>query len=229
MSRQKEPPNVLGAHFNIVNPDIQEYVCQHIKREASILQDLKNETYEKFSRPQMLIGPEVGAVLQLLIRLMNAKNILEIGMFTGYSALTMALAMSNDGIITTCEVDPKAAEFARKYFERGRVSEKISVKIGQALETLKTLSGSFDLVFIDADKKNYLNYYIAAFPMVRVGGLIIFDNSLRKGRVLKPIEPDDEEAKAIDAANQYILEDDRVTNTFITVRDGLNIVYKLNN
>jgi caffeoyl-CoA O-methyltransferase len=186
--------------------------------------ELEPEAKEHFGASAgMLSRHEVGGVLQALIRISGARNVLEIGMFAGLSALMMAEALPDDGRLTTCDVDPKAIAFARKYFARSPHSEKIDVREGPALDTIATLSGTLDFVFIDADKSNYINYYEAVLPLLGERGIIIADNVLWSGRVLDPKEKDDH---AIVAFNAHVLADARVRSTLLTVRDGLLLITK---
>ena len=159
----------------------------------------------------------------MLVRLIGARNILEIGMFTGYSTLMMAEALPAGGRLVTCEIDSKAEAIARRYFAESPHGPKITIRMGPALETVKTLSGPFDLVFIDADKVNYSNYYEACFPLVKPGGLIIGDNVLWSGRV---IDPRDDNDHAIVAFNRLVQSDPRVENVCLTVRDGMMLAWK---
>lgn len=214
----------MTYNYHIVYPEIEEYVMKRLKPEDPLLQELRKDTLEHVPNPQMMSGPQVGYLLQLLIKLSKATKILEIGMFTGYSALCMAQAMPEGGSLISCEIDSNIVNFAKQYFTRSKVGHKIDVRLGEALKTLNTLEGPYDLVFIDADKKNYLNYYKSVFPKVRVGGLIVLDNALRGGKVL---HPEDEEAKAIDDVNRLIVEQSTVMNTLLTVRDGVNVVLKI--
>lgn len=218
--------NVKNVHtFNVVNPLIEDYVERCMKPESSLLQELVQETYEHIDSPQMICGPVVSQLLKLLIKLSNAKSVLEIGTFTGYSSLSMAEGLPENGKIITCEINPKAFSIANKYFQKSPYGSKIEIRLGAALETIQTLTKeTFDFCFIDADKTNYLNYYKAVFPLVKRNGLIVFDNSLRSGKVL---DPNDTEGKAIDEVNQYILKDKSVTNILLTIRDGVNIVTKV--
>lgn len=210
-------------HFGMEGPGIVDYVNEHTHSESDLLQKLILDTENSMSNPHMLCGRIVGRFLKILIQSLQAKRVLEIGMFTGYSALSMAEALSEDGQLITCEIDQRPKAIAEKYFNLSPHGHKIRILFGPALETLKTLEGILDFVFIDADKRNYLNYYKLVLPMVRHGGLIVFDNALREGRV---INPDTNDAKAIDETNKFILSDIRVENVVLTVRDGLNIVLK---
>jgi caffeoyl-CoA O-methyltransferase len=164
-----------------------------------------------------------GRFLKMLVRLTGARTILEIGTFTGYSALMMAEGLPDDGRLITCEVDPKAEAIARRYFAESPHGHKVTVRMGPALETIKTLSAPLDLVFIDADKANYSNYYEASLPLLRPGGLIVADNVLWSGKVLDPQDADDH---AIVAFDRMVQSDPRVENVCLTVRDGMMLARK---
>jgi caffeoyl-CoA O-methyltransferase len=159
----------------------------------------------------------------MLVRLTVARRVLEIGMFTGYSALMMAEGLPEDGRLITCDVDPKAELIARRYFAESPHGHKIEVRMGPALETVASLAEPIDMVFIDADKENYVNYYEACFPLVRPGGLIVADNVLWSGRVL---DPQDEATRAIVAFNTRVQQDPRVENVCLTIRDGIMLAWK---
>jgi caffeoyl-CoA O-methyltransferase len=158
-----------------------------------------------------------------LVGLVEARRVLEVGTFSGYSALSMAEALPEDGHIITCEVDPVAIKFAKRFFNKSLHGKKIILKEGPALDTLKELSGSFDMAFIDADKENYLNYYEVLLPIMRSGGLIVVDNVLWSGRVLNPKEPSDH---AIHRFNQTVMHDHRVEKVMLTIRDGVSLLRK---
>ncbi len=209
--------------MNFIDPDVETYAFEHTQSEPVLLQQLAEETQAKMQSPQMLTGRMEGRLLKILAQLSGARRILEIGTFTGYSALSMAESLPDDGEVITCELEPAHAAFAQRYFNRSPHGKKISIRMGPALETLATLSGPFDLAFIDADKENYPAYYDAVLPLLRPGGLMLVDNALWSGLVLKP---NDRESMAIDALNQKILVDGRVENVLLTVRDGLQVVRK---
>ena len=175
------------------------------------------------SSPQMQVGLIEGRFLQMLVRLTGARTILELGMFTGYSTLMMAEALPDDGKLITCEIDPKAEAIARRYFAESSHGHKITIRMGPGLDTIKTLAGPLDLVFIDADKPNYSNYYEACLPLLRPGGLIVADNVLWSGKVLSPKDATDE---AIVAFNRLVHADPRVENVCLTVRDGIMLAWK---
>jgi caffeoyl-CoA O-methyltransferase len=206
-----------------IDAAVEQFAHDYTEPETDLYARLREETYHSMDRPQMQVGLLEGRFLQMLVRLTAARNILEIGMFTGYSTLMMAEALPDNGRLITCEVDSKAEAMARKYFDESIHGHKIMIRMGPALETIKTLSGPFDLVFIDADKPNYSNYYHDCFPLVKSGGLIIGDNVLWSGKVL---DPQDDDTRAIVAFNQLVRSDPRVENVCLTVRDGMMLAWK---
>ncbi len=207
----------------ITEPSCEEYAFKHTKAEPELLQDLILATHEQTSLPQMLTGRVEGRLLKMLVQLTGAKCILEIGMFTGYSALSIAEGLPADGKLITCEVDERVKKIATSFFEQSPDGHKIDIRMGMALETIKSLNCKLDMVFIDADKANYKSYYEAVLPLLRPGGLIVLDNMLWSGSVVKP---EDKQAKAIADTNDYIQKDDRVDNVLLTVRDGIQLVRK---
>jgi caffeoyl-CoA O-methyltransferase len=209
--------------LTLVPEAIEEYATALTEPVAPLFEQLREETYSKMELPQMQVGPLEGSFLRLLVRLSRAKRVLEIGMFTGYSALMMAEGLPEDGELITCDINPKAEEVARRYFAKSPDGKKIKVRMGPALETIKSLNGPFDLVFIDADKENYARYYDAVLPLLRSGGLIVADNVLWSGRVLKPQEQTD---RAIVAFNQKVATDSRVEKVMLTIRDGMTLAWK---
>ena len=209
--------------MEFLDEKIEEYAFNHTSYEGDLLKRLEEETYEKLEIPQMTTGRIEARFLKLLARLVGAKRILEIGTFAGYSALSMAEALPEDGELITCEVDPEAIVFARKYFDLSTHGKKITLLEGAALDSLKSTSGPFDMAFIDADKENYSNYNEAILPMIRSGGLIAVDNVLWSGRVL---DPKDKSDKAIHQFNETVIKDERVESVLLTVRDGLNCIVK---
>lgn len=209
--------------MDFIDERIDEYAYQHTSEEGELLKRLEKETYEKLEIPQMTTGRVEARFLKILARLVGARRILEIGTFGGYSALSMAEALPEDGNLVTCDMDPEAIAFARKYFSQSPHGKKITLLEGPALDSIKTLTGSFDMAFIDADKENYSNYYEAIFPLIRSGGLIAVDNVLWSGRVL---DPKDDTDKAIHQFNESVTQDQRVESVLLTVRDGLNCIVK---
>ncbi len=202
---------------------IEEYSERHTRELSDLHERLWQETHEKTSSPGMMVGPIEGALLRLLVRLTAAKRVLEIGMFTGYSALAMAAALPEDGQLITCDVNPETSEIARRYFASSPYGHKIEIKLGPAKETLKNLQGPFDLCFIDADKQGYGAYYDACIDLVRRGGLIVLDNMLQSGRVLNPADP---ASRIIAALNDRIQRDERVENVLLPIRDGIMLAYR---
>lgn len=209
--------------MDFIDEKIEQYAFDHTSEEGELLRRLEKETYEKLEIPQMTTGRIEARLLKLLARLVGAQRILEIGTFAGYSALSMAEALPEDGTLVTCDEDPVAIAFAQKYFSESPHGKKIKQMEGPALESIKKLTGTFDMAFIDADKINYSNYYEAILPMIRPGGLIAVDNVLWSGRVL---DPQDESDRAIHQFNERIVKDQRVESVMLTVRDGLNCIIK---
>ncbi|MBX7256224.1 MAG: class I SAM-dependent methyltransferase [Candidatus Hydrogenedentes bacterium] len=207
----------------IVPEDIEAYAASHTSELDPVLGALETETRESMKYPHMLVGKVEGRFLQLLVRLTGARRILEIGTFTGYSALCMAEALPDDGSIVTCDIDEAATSLARQYWAKSPHGRKIDLRLAPALDTLASLDGPFDMVFIDADKENYTNYWEAALPKVRQGGLLVVDNVLWGGRVLNPVRPVD---IAVDAFNKLAAEDPRVDSVLLTVRDGVTLARK---
>ena len=209
--------------MDFIDEKIEEYAFDHTSYEGDLLEQLEEETYKKLDIPQMTTGRIEARLLKLLARLVGAKRILEIGTFAGYSALSMAEALPEEGELVTCEIDPEAIIFAKKYFNLSPHGKKITLMEGSALESLRKISGPFDMAFIDADKENYSNYYETILPMIRSGGLIAVDNVLWSGRVL---DPQDKSDKAIHQFNERVIHDERVESVLLTVRDGLNCIIK---
>ena len=209
--------------MDFIDEKIEEYAFDHTSYEGDLLKQLEEETYEKLEIPQMTTGRIEARLLKLLARLVGAKRILEIGTFAGYSALSMAEALPDDGELITCEMDPEAIVVAKKYFSLSPHGKKITLMEGPALDSMKKISGPFDMAFIDADKENDSKYYEAILPVIRSGGLIAIDNVLWSGRVL---DPKDKSDKAIHQLNERVVQDERVESVLLTVRDGLNCVVK---
>ena len=210
--------------LTLVPVPIDEYSAAHSDPVSPLLEELRVETHAKMKYPQMQVGPIEGALLRMIVRMTGAKRVLEIGMFTGYSALCFAEALPEGGTIVTCDVDPAAEAIARSFFARSPHGKKIDVRMGPALDTIATLTPPLDLVFIDADKTGYSSYFDAVFPLVRSGGLIIADNALWSGKVL---DPQTDDARAIVAYNAKVAADPRVAKVMLTVRDGMLFAQKL--
>ncbi len=208
--------------LTLVPDEIDAYAASHTTPVPPLLEELGAATQERFGALSgMLSGQVPGALLQMLIFASGATRVLEIGMFTGFSAQMMAAALTDGGRITTCDVDPKAIATAKEFFARSPLGGKIDLREGPALETMKSLEPGFGLIFIDADKGNYINYYEAALPLLAPRGLIVVDNVLWSGRVLQPERPDDH---AIVAFNEHVRDDPRVVQVMLTVRDGMTVI-----
>ncbi|MCA9660430.1 MAG: class I SAM-dependent methyltransferase, partial [Myxococcales bacterium] len=201
--------------ITLLSPAIAEYVHAHTTPESALFRDLCDETQASLDSPQMQVGRVEGALLRLLVAISGARRILEIGTYSGYSGLAMAAALPEGGSLITCDVDPVATAVARRYFDQSGYGDRITIRLGPALETIASLAAEerrFDLVFIDADKENYSNYWDAVLPLVPRGGLIVADNTLWSGRVLDPQEPTD---RAIVAFNRKVAEDPRVEQVLL--------------
>jgi len=173
--------------------------------------------------PQMIVGPLEGAFLKMMTQLVRATSVLEVGMFTGYSALCFAEALPEGGKVLTCEIDEESAVLARQYFARSSIGKKIEIRMGPALDTMRHIQGLFDLIFIDADKINYVNYYRRALDLVSPHGVILIDNVLWDGEVLKQ-PPPDEKTAAIQELNRVVTTDPRVRAVLVTIRDGVLVI-----
>ena len=203
--------------------DIEAYARAHSMPESDLCRALREETQRRMESPQMIVGAFEGAFLKMMTQLVQARRVLEIGMFTGYSALCFAEALPTDGIVITCEVDEESAALARAYFTRSPVGKKIELRMGPALDTMRHLKGPFDLIFIDADKINYVNYYQRALDLLSPHGVILIDNVLWSGEVLKQ-PPSDEQTAAIQELNRMVSADSRVSAVLVTIRDGVLVV-----
>jgi len=199
------------------------YVGLPLMDGTEVCRALREETHRTMEYAQMLVGPLEGAFLKMMTQLVGAKRVLEIGMFTGYSALCFAEALPEDGTVVTCDIDEKAAAVARRYIAQALFGMKISIRMGPALDTMRTVSGPFDLIFIDADKTNYLNYYRRSLDLLAPNGVILVDNVLWSGEVLKQ-PPPDESTAAIQELNRTVSADPRVTAVLVTIRDGILVV-----
>jgi predicted O-methyltransferase YrrM len=209
---------------------LHQYLLANSVREPEILTQLRLETAQH-PLVNMQVSPEQGQLMGLLVRLIGAKKCLEVGVFTGYSSLVVALNLSDDGRLIACDVSDEFTTIARKYWQQAGVNDKIALHIAPALETLDRLladgeAGTFDFAFIDADKNNYAAYYDRCFQLVRQGGLILVDNVLWYGRVVDPTMDEDNRTQAIKALNQQIYHDDRVDISLIPIGDGLTIARK---
>ena len=205
---------------DIAPEEILRYCDAHTTPDSDACRAISEETHATRDSARMLVGPVQGMFLTLLARAIGAKRVLEIGTFTGYSALKLAEGLPADGEVVTCDVDPDSTAIAKKHWKTSPHGGKIRLELGPALDTIASLPGTFDLVFIDADKENYIEYWEACLPKVKPGGLIVADNVLWSGRVLDPKEKSDH---ALVAFNRHAAADPRVDVVMLTVRDGLSI------
>jgi predicted O-methyltransferase YrrM len=212
-------------HF--ISPDLELYAEQHTSPESPLLSKIHRETYAEVLMPRMLSGHLQGRLLTFFCAMIKPKHILEIGTFTGYATLAMAEGMPDDAHITTIDINEELQDRVQGYFNQSEYKDRIHYKIGAALEVIPTLTENFDLVFIDADKKNNLNYYRLVFDKVNKGGFIIIDNVLWSGKVVEPKTKTDKDLDAIMELNDYIAQDSRVMNILLPIRDGLMLVQKL--
>jgi predicted O-methyltransferase YrrM len=203
---------------------IEKYVEAHTKQPSPVLQELERETYAKIHMPQMVSGHVQGRFLSMISKLMQPMQVLEIGTFTGYSALCLAEGLKPGGIVYTIDVNEELETMVRSFIEKAGAPDKVKYMIGNAVEIIPTLDVTFDLVFIDADKENYLRYYHLVFEKVRSGGVILADNVLWSGKVTE--ETKDEETKALVAFSEKVQRDERVENILLSIRDGLMMIRK---
>jgi predicted O-methyltransferase YrrM len=207
--------------MEFIAPEIEAYVENHTSPEANYLEELNRETNQKVLIPRMLSGHLQGRVLSMLSKLQRPTNILEIGTYTGYSALCLAEGLQDSGILHTIDINEELEPMSRKYFDKSPYGHQIIQHIGNALDIIPTFSVKWDIVFIDADKSNYINYYKLVIENMNSGGLIICDNVLWSGKVLLEDDKLDEDTLALKRLNQLILNDTRVENVLLPVRDGL--------
>ena len=209
----------------LVSDTVEAYAAAHTSAPAPFLQALAAETRETLESPQMLTGEVEGRFLEFLVFLAQPRLVLEIGTYSGYSALSMAQTLPAGGRIVTCELDPERVAFAERHIADAGMSERIDVRPGRALDTIATLDGPFDLVFIDADKEGYRDYYEAVLPKLSERGLVVVDNVLWSGRVAAPPSDEDSEAtRALRTFNDHVAADERVVSVMLSVRDGVTLV-----
>ena len=210
-----------------ITQELEEYCEAHSTPEPELLYRLNRETNLKVMNPRMLSGHIQGMFLTSLVRMIQPKNVLEIGTYTGYATLCMADGLPDDGTIDTIEVDVELEDMIRKYFLQSSNKEKINLHIGDAVEVIPTLDKTYDLVFMDADKEEYIRYYELVLPKVRKGGYILADNVLWSGKVLQEVKSGDKDTPAIRQFNDYVLQDERVRNFLLPLRDGIMVIEKL--
>lgn len=208
-------------HF--ISPELELYVENHSDNEPGILVDLQRETFQKVMQPRMLSGHFQGRVLSMLSKLISPTAILEIGTYTGYATLCLCEGLKTDGTVDTIDINEELESIQKKYFDLSPWKNQISQHIGNAVEIIPTLNKKFDLVFIDADKDNYINYYEMIVPMMNKGGIILSDNVLWSGKVLDKIDAKDTSTNVLVAYNQLLKNDPRVETVLLPIRDGLTV------
>ncbi len=208
-------------HF--ISDALEDYAALHSQDEPQLLAALNRETHQKVLQPRMLSGHFQGRVLSMISKLVNPKHILEIGTFTGYATLCLAEGLQQGGTIHTVDNNEELADFQEKYFSQSLWAGQIHRHLGNALDIIPTLNKKFDLVFIDADKPNYPNYWEMVVPMMNRGGLILSDNVLWSGKVLEPVKPNDKSTLVLLDYNRRVKEDPRVETVLLPIRDGLTV------
>ena len=213
--------------MDFLDPQIEAYIINHTRKETALLEKLNRETYAKIMMPRMLSGHLQGRILSMFSNMIRPKRILEIGTYTGYSALCLAEGLAEGGNLHTVDINEELETMVRKYFQEAGLDKKIIYHIGNAMNIIPEIKETFDLVFIDADKENYSSYYDLVFDKVRTGGYIIADNVLWSGKVLENKEKMDIDTKSIVAYNKKLQDDSRIENVIFPVRDGLMVARKL--
>ena len=208
------------------NIDLQKYILEHIDTEDTLLYELNRKTNIHILQPRMLSGHLQGQILKMICRMIQPKNILEIGTFTGYSCICMAQTLPNDGFIDTIDIDDEMEPFAQSFFDRSGLAHKIKMHLGDALDIMPTLNKQYDLIFIDGDKRQYPKYYEQAREMVRPGGFILADNVLWDGKVIEPFDSIDTYTQRILEFNQMVKEDASVEKVIFPFRDGIFVIRK---
>lgn len=213
--------------MEFISQELDNYVCNHTENEPSLLYELNRKTNLEVLRPRMLSGHFQGRVLSMLSHMIKPKQVLEIGTYTGYSALCFAEGLQAGGKVTTIDVNEELEDLIREYIAKSDYSENIDFVLGDAMEIISSLDVEFDLVFIDADKQNYSNYYDLVFDKVKKGGYIIADNVLWSGKVVEEYETTDRDTQLLMDFNKKVQDDSRVQNVLFPIRDGLMIARKI--
>lgn len=208
-------------HF--ISEELENYIEKHSAPEPELLQQLNKETYQKILQPRMLSGHFQGRVLSMLSKIINPKHILELGTYTGYATLCLAEGLKSDGTIDTIDINEELEDIQQKYFGNSDFKDQIIQHIGNALDIVPTLNKKFDLVFIDADKENYINYWNLIVPMINKGGIILSDNVLWSGKVLEEVQKNDKSTPILLEYNKIVNEDPRVETVLLPIRDGLTV------
>lgn len=208
-------------HF--ISEELENYIEKHSAPEPELLQQLNKETYQKILQPRMLSGHFQGRVLSMLSKIINPKHILELGTYTGYATLCLAEGLKSDGTIDTIDINEELEDIQQKYFSASAFKDQIIQHVGNALDIVPTLNKKFDLVFIDADKENYINYWNLIVPMMNKGGIILSDNVLWSGKVLEDVQKNDKSTPILLEYNKIVNDDPRVETVLLPIRDGLTV------
>ncbi|WP_445382791.1 O-methyltransferase [Robiginitalea sp. IMCC43444] len=208
-------------HF--LSPDLEQYIESHSEAEPALLAALSRETHLKVLRPRMITGHYQGRVLSLLSRLVQPMHILEIGTYTGYSALCLAEGLQSGGSLHTIDVNPELQDIQQKYFQKSDYADQITSHLGEALDVIPELKQKFDLAFIDADKAEYPDYFEAVYPKMNKGGMILLDNVLWSGKVVEPLDKKDKPTQILLSLNKNLQQDPRVRTVLLPIRDGLTV------
>ena len=209
-----------------MSQELEQYISKHIEPEDEVLKELTRQTHLKVLLPRMLSGHLQGKMLKMLVKMIKPKNILELGTYTGYSAICLANGLPEDGHLHTIEINDELENFIQTYFQKANIQDKITLHIGDALDIIPKFDIKFDLIFIDADKRKYLDYYHALFDLLNPGGFIIADNILWSGKVVEELKANDRYTKGILEFNNFVQNDDRVENVIFPIRDGLMVLRK---
>ena len=208
-------------HF--ISEDLENYVTNHSQAEPELLAQLNKETHQKILQPRMLSGHFQGRVLSMLSKIIRPKHILEIGTYTGYATLCLAEGLAENGTLDTIDIEEELVDFQRKYFDKSSWGNQITQHLGDALKIIPNLNKKYDLVFIDADKENYVNYFHLIVPMMNKGGIILSDNVLWSGKVLEEVKANDTSTQVLLEYNKLLKEDPRVETVLLPIRDGLTV------
>ncbi|MCQ2285812.1 MAG: O-methyltransferase [Bacteroidales bacterium] len=213
--------------FSLIDNEIEEYCEDHTSRESDLLYRLNRETHIKMMNPRMLSGQMQGAFLSFIAKMLSPHNVLEVGTFTGYSALCLAEGVGDKGIVDTIEIDAELEDMIRRYVDQSGLKDKINLIIGDALQVIPTLDKVYDLVFVDAEKKHYPDYYEMILPKMRKGGILLVDNVLWNEKVVNEVNEKDVDTKKIMEFNDRVQKDERVKNMLLPFRDGIMMIEKL--
>jgi caffeoyl-CoA O-methyltransferase len=208
------------------NDDLEQYILNHIDEEPPLLKSLYRDAHVNLLRPRMLSGHLQGRILKMFCRMIRPKHILEIGTYTAYATLCLAEGADEDAVIHTIEVNDELEDFIMKYLHKTKLKEKIHLHIGDAAQIIPCLDCTFDLVFIDADKRDYIQYYNLVFDKIRPGGLIVADNTLWSGKVIEEAHHTDKQTIGIQEFNEYVAKDTRIEKVIVPIRDGLTLIWK---